>query len=119
MKNVAPPTSAFELFLGFAGLSLQSFGGAIAFIERMVVQRKRWLSAEEFLGVYAISQVLPGPTGISFCVLLGDRFLGWRGAAAAVAGFLLVPSVVVLSIATLFQHYQHVPWVQGLSLIHI
>jgi len=112
-RPVAPPSSAFELFVGFAGLSLQSFGGAIAFMERTVVQRRRWLSAEDFLGVYAISQVLPGPTGISFCVLLGDRFLGWRGAAAATAGFLLVPAVLVLSLASLFQHYQYLPWLQG------
>ena len=112
-QHVTPPSSAFELFVAFALLSLQSFGGAISFIERTVVQRRRWLSAQDFLGVFAVSQVLPGPTGISFCVLLGDRFFGWRGALAAVAGFLLVPSVVVLSIATLFQHYQHLPWVQG------
>lgn len=112
-RPVQPPTSAFELFLAFAGLSLQSFGGAVSLIERTVVQQKRWLGPEEFLGVYSISQVLPGPTGISFCVLLGDRFFGWRGALAAVAGFLLPPSVVVLSIATVFQHYQQVPWVQG------
>jgi chromate transporter len=112
-RGVKPPTSAFELFLAFAGLSLQSFGGAIGFIERTVVQKKRWLSAPDFLGVFAISQVLPGPTGISFCVLLGDRFFGWRGALAAVAGFLLVPGIVVLSIAVLFQQYQHLAPVQG------
>ncbi len=108
-----PPASAFELFLAFAGLSLQSFGGAVTFIERTVVQKKRWLSAKDFLGVYAISQVLPGPTGISFCVLLGDRFFGWRGALATVSGFLLVPAVTVLSLASLFFHFQHLAAVQG------
>jgi chromate transporter len=56
---------------------------------------------------------LPGPTGIGFCVLLGDRFFGLRGAAAALGGFILVPAVGVLSLAALFQHYQHLPWLQG------
>jgi chromate transporter len=107
------PRSAAELFVVFTLISLQSFGGALAFIERTVVHKKRWLDARQFLGLYAISQVLPGPTGISFCVLLGDRFFGLRGAAAALAGFLLVPAVGVLSLAALFQHYQHLPWVQG------
>ncbi len=107
------PRSPGELFLAFSALSLQAFGGALAFIERTVVQRKRWLSAKDFLGLYAISQVLPGPTGISFCVLLGDRFFGLRGAVAALAGFLLPPALVVLSLAALFQQFQHVPWVQG------
>lgn len=107
------PRSPGELFLTFSGISLQAFGGALAFIERTVVQKKRWLSAKEFLGLYAISQVLPGPTGISFCVLLGDRFFGLRGAACALAGFLLPPAFVVLCLAALFQQYQAVPPVQG------
>jgi chromate transporter len=57
--------------------------------------------------------VLPGPTGISFCVMLGDRFFGLRGAIAALSGFLLVPSVIVIAIASVFQQFQHVPQVQG------
>lgn len=109
----AAPRSPGELFLAFAGLSLQSFGGAVAQIERTVVQRKRWLSPQEFLGLYAISQVLPGPTGISFCVLLGDRFFGIRGAVATVAGFLLPAAVIVLGIAALFRQYNHLPPVQA------
>lgn len=112
-EALAAPRSPGELFLAFAGLSLQSFGGAVAQIERTVVRRKRWLSPQEFLGLYAISQVLPGPTGISFCVLLGDRFFGVRGAVATVAGFLLPPAVIVLGIASLFRQYNHLPQVQG------
>ena len=81
---------------------MQAFGGALAFIERTVVRDKRWLSPKEFVGLYAVSQVLPGPTGISFCVLLGDRFFGFRGAVATLAGFLLLPSVIVIAIASLF-----------------
>lgn len=107
------PQSARELFFAFAWISLQSFGGAVAFIERTVVRRKRWLNPKDFLGLYALSQVLPGPTGISFCVLLGDRFLGAKGAAAAVAGFLLLPSLMIVGVATVFAQFQHVPQVQG------
>jgi chromate transporter len=112
-QEAAAPRSPGELFLAFTVVSLQSFGGAVAHIERMVVRRKRWLSGEEFLGLYGISQVLPGPTGISFCVLLGDRFFGVRGAIATVGGFLLLPAVIVLAIASLFQQYQYLMPVQG------
>jgi chromate transporter len=107
------PASSWELFTTFTLVSLQAFGGALAHIERAVVQKKRWLAADEFLGLFAISQALPGPTGISFCVLLGDRYFGLRGAAAALAGFILVPAVGVLTLAALFQHFQHLPGVQG------
>ena len=109
----AAPRSATELFVTYAVISMQSFGGALAIVERTIVRKKRWLDAKEFVGVYAISQVLPGPTGISLCVLLGDRFFGLRGAAASLAGFLLLPAVLVIAIAALFQQFQQVPWVQG------
>jgi chromate transporter len=113
VTGTAPPRRPGELFLAFAWLSLQSFGGALAFMERTVVRDKRWLTGPEFLGLYAVSQVLPGPTGISFCVLLGDRFFGLRGALATVAGFLLLPAVVVLSLAALLARFHDLPQVQG------
>ena len=107
------PRSPGELFRTYGGISVQAFGGSLAFTERALVQKKRWLTPDEFLGLYAISQVLPGPTGVSLCVLVGDRFFGVRGAAAALAGFLLPPTVIVLVLASLLQHFQHVPAVQN------
>ena len=107
------PSSPRELFLTYCAISLQAFGGSLALTERTLVHQKRWFTPKDFLGLYAISQVLPGPTGVSFCVLVGDRFFGLRGAGAALAGLLVLPSVIVLLLASLFQHYQHLPAVQG------
>lgn len=107
------PASPGELFATYCAISLQAFGGALALTERTLVQKKRWFTAKDFLGLYAISQVLPGPTGVSFCVLVGDRFFGLRGASAALAGFMLPPTVIVLALASLFQQFQHLPAVQG------
>lgn len=107
------PGSARELFTTYCAISLQAFGGSLALTERTLVRDKRWFTPKDFLGLYAISQVLPGPTGVSFCVLVGDRFFGLRGACAALAGSLILPSVIVIALASLFQHYQHVPAVQG------
>ena len=109
----ARPRSASELFLTYAGIALQSFGGALAITERTLVRKKRWLSAQDFVGLHGICQVLPGPTGMSMCVLLGDRYFGLRGALAALAGFLLPAAALVLTLASLFQNYQQLPWVQG------
>lgn len=111
--GTARPASAGELFSTYCGISLQAFGGSLALTERTLVQRKRWFTAPEFLGLYAISQVLPGPTGVSFCVLVGDRFFGLRGACAALAGFLLAPAFIVIALASLFQQFQHLAAVQG------
>jgi chromate transporter len=113
LQPAPAPASPWELFTTFTVITLQAFGGALAHIERQVVQQKRWLTGEEFLGLFAISQALPGPTGISFCVLLGDRYFGLRGAAAALAGFMLLPAVIVLALAALFQQFQQLPALQG------
>ena len=107
------PQSARELFTTYCGISLQAFGGALALTERTLVHKKRWLTPADFLGLFAISQVLPGPTGVSFCVLVGDRYFGLRGACAALGGFLLPPAVIVIGLAALFQQVQHLPVVQG------
>ena len=107
------PASPRELFTTYCTISLQAFGGSLALTERTLVRDKRWFTPKDFLGLYAISQALPGPTGVSFCVLVGDRFFGVRGASAALAGFMVLPSVIVVALASLFQHYQHVPAVQG------
>lgn len=112
-EETQQPASARELFLTYCGISLQSFGGSLALTERTMVHTKRWFTPKDFLGLYAISQVLPGPTGVSFCVLVGDRFFGLRGAGAALAGFLVLPSIIVLLLAALFEHFAHVPKVQG------
>ena len=112
-RDLCVPESPREIFVAFTIIAMQSFGGALAFIERMIVRKKRWLTMDEFVGMHALSQVLPGPTGLSFCVLLGDRFFGVRGAVAALSGFMLLPTVLILGIATLFLHFQHLPQVQG------
>jgi len=56
---------------------------------------------------------MPGPTGISFFVLLGDRHFGLRGVVAALAGFVAVPAVLVLVITAVFHSLQGLPSTQG------
>lgn len=112
-QALARPRSPWELFTTYSTIALQSFGGALSITERTLVKKKRWLSASDFVGLFGICQVLPGPTGISMCVLLGHRFFGLRGACAALAGFLLPSAALVLMLAGTFQQFEHLPRVQG------
>jgi chromate transport protein ChrA len=43
--------------------------------------------------------VLPGPNIVNMALMIGDRFFGWRGALAALAGLLLAPLLIVLVLA--------------------
>ncbi|THF66521.1 chromate transporter [Pseudothauera nasutitermitis] len=103
------PRSPLDLFLTFTALALQGFGGVLAIAQRELVERKRWLSREEFIEVYALSQLLPGPNIVTMALLLGDRFFGWRGAAAALAGMLGAPLAIVLVLAAGYVRFAELP----------
>lgn len=93
------PRSPLELFIAFTLLALQGFGGVLAVAQRELVDRRGWLTKEEFLEAYSLSQILPGPNVVNLSLMLGDRFFGWRGALASVAGMLLAPLAIVLLLA--------------------
>lgn len=107
------PRSPRDLFVSFTWLALQGFGGVLAIVQREVVEKKKWLTPEEFLEDWAVAQVLPGPNVINLSVMIGDRYFGVRGAAAALAGMLTVPLVVILALAVLYAHFAGNPQVAG------
>jgi chromate transporter len=98
-KACARPRSAGELFTAFTWLALQGFGGVLPVAQRALVERHRWLTREEFLELLSIGQVLPGPNIVNLALMIGDRFFGARGAAAALAGILVAPFVIVMILA--------------------
>lgn len=107
-----PHVSATQLLLAFAGLTLHSVGGVLFWIRRLVVERNRWLSEQDFVELVALAQLLPGVNGINLAVLIGFRFAGMRGAAAACAGFLGPPIVIVIALGVLYHRYGALPLVQ-------
>jgi chromate transporter len=102
----------FALFLAFSRISLSSFGGAIFWARRELVERQRWLTEQEFVDLFTVGQLLPGPNVLNLTVMVGYRFAGWTGAAAAMAGFLGWPCLVVIGMGVLYQHYGALPHVQ-------
>ena len=107
------PASVADLFFTFNRLALQGFGGVLAVAQRELVERKRWLSAAQFVETLSVGQVLPGPNIVNVSLMIGDRFFGLRGAFAALAGMLLVPSIVVLALTALYGQFADQPMVSG------
>ena len=110
-ETAAPPSAAApipshaELFLAFFKITLSGFGGTLTWTRRMFVERKRWMTAEEFNDVYALCQFLPGPNVVNLTAVFGSRMRGPTGAIAAWAGFLLVPFCVMLAAGMLYERY--------------
>ncbi len=107
------PASTGELFFTFNRLALQGFGGVLAVAQRELVERKGWLTRDEFVEMLSLSQVLPGPNVVNLALMFGDRFFGLRGAAAAVGGMLLVPLFIVLALTAAYSEFSRFAVVSG------
>jgi chromate transporter len=111
----------FALFLAFSRISMSSFGGAIFWTRLGLVERERWLTEREFVDLLTLGQILPGPNVLNVTVMVGYRFAGWTGAAAAVAGFLGWPCLMVIGMGVLYQQFGDLAQVQralaGMSIV--
>jgi chromate transporter len=107
------PANVADLFWSFTWMALQGFGGVVAVVQRELVEKKRWMTNEEFVEDWAVAQVMPGPNVVNLSIMVGDRYFGWRGAFSALAGMLLLPWVVVLAVALVYAHWAAHPAVAG------
>lgn len=110
---LARPRSCRDLFVSFSVLALQGFGGVLAVVQREMVERKRWMTREEFVEEWAVAQIMPGPNVVNLSIMLGARYFGWRGSLAAVAGMLTFPLLVVLALALVYAEFSANPQVAG------
>lgn len=107
------PASLTDLFWSFSVLALQGFGGVLAVVQRELVEKKRWLTLEEFVEDWSVAQVLPGPNVVNLALMIGGRYFGKRGAMVALAGILSIPLLIVLTMAVLFAGVADHPMAQG------
>ena len=107
------PRSPWELCRVFNRMALQGFGGVLAVSQIELVERTGWLTREEFVETLSVAQVLPGPNVCNLALMVGDRYFGWRGAFAALAGMMLVPLLIVMALAAAYDHWAYLPAVSG------
>lgn len=107
------PLSKTDLFVSFTVLALQGFGGVLAVVQRELVEKKRWMTREQFVEDWAVAQIMPGPNVINLALMIGGRYFGLAGALVGVAGMLAAPMVVVLLLAVAFGGVSDAAWAQG------
>lgn len=105
--------SRWSLFTGFCLVGMLGFGGIAAALFHVVVERRKWLTAEEYASTLGLGQVLPGANLINLATMIGDRFQGALGAVIALCGLLLMPIVILIALATLYDHFSSLPDVQA------
>jgi chromate transporter len=101
----------FFLWLGAAG-----FGGPIAlvgYMERELVDRRRWVTQQDFKDGIAFSQLAPGPLAAQLAIYLGWLLAGVRGATVVGIAFVGPSFVMVVALAVLYQRFGGMAWLQG------
>lgn len=106
------PLSA--LFVGFLKVSLFGFGGGLVWARRVVVEQCHWMDEQEFAETLTLCQLMPGPNIVGITVCVGAKLRGAIGAVSAVAGFILVPWTVGLTIGGLVLRYAEIAVLQNI-----
>src|SRR5437762_712072 len=109
-----PPIPALsELFLGFLAIALTGFGGVLPWARIVLVERRRWLSSEQFASDFSLAQFLPGPNILNLSILIGARFHGPLGAIVCVLGLVGAPVALMIVCGALYARYSDVVWLRG------
>ncbi len=110
-------SSLKDLSLYFLKLGTIGFGGPIAlvgYMHRDLVEKRKWLTQEEYSKGLTLSQLAPGPLAAQLAIYIGYtrfRILG----ATLVALFFIAPSfLMVLGIGMLYVRFGGLPWMQAL-----
>lgn len=100
-----------NIFLTFLKIGAFAFGGVysmLAFFERELVHRKKWLSHEDFAEGVVISQLTPGAPIVNTGIFIGYNLKRLKGALASVIGQILPSFVMVLIIGYLYVKYKEI-----------
>ncbi|MBO5590971.1 MAG: chromate transporter [Acidaminococcaceae bacterium] len=106
-----------ELFISFAAVGLVCVGGGYAsmpLIQAEVIDKHGWLTLNEFIDIFTISQMTPGPIGINAATFVGSKVAGIPGSIAATAGFVFPSVIIVLSLGYLYYKYGNVGPIRGI-----
>lgn len=110
------PVELWRFVLYFLRLGAIGFGGPIAlagFMQRDLVENRRWVSAEDFSDGLALAQLAPGPLAAQLAIYLGYARAGVLG-ATAVGVFFIAPSfVLVWALSVAYVRYGGLPWMHA------
>jgi chromate transporter len=110
------PCSMRDLLAYFARLGTFGFGGPIAlagYMQRDLVERRRWIAKQDYLEGLALAQLSPGPLAAQLAMYLGWVRGGGAGAAAVGVAFIAPSFIMVLALAWLYVRFEGLAWIQG------
>ncbi len=110
------PCTIAELLLYFLRLGTLGFGGPIAlagYMQRDLVERRRWISKQDYLEGLALAQLMPGPLAAQLAIYLGWVRARVAGATLVAVCFVFPSWLMVLGLSVLYVRYGGLGWMQG------
>jgi chromate transporter len=98
-----------QIFFTFAKIGTFTIGGGYAMlplIEKEVVERKKWISRDDFVDMIALSQSVPGIIAVNISILAGYKLRKNLGSIVAALGTILPSFIIILAIALFFRSFQ-------------
>jgi len=112
MSDAPAPPSLPALFRDFFTIGMCGFGGVGPWARRMIVERRRWMTAAEFTDLLGVCQFLPGGNVMNVTIAVGARFHGVAGAVIAFVGLMAAPVAIVIGLGVIYDQFA------GLPLVH-
>src|SRR5881392_1486103 len=113
----AEASSSLRELLGyFLRLGTLGFGGPIAlvgYMQRDLVDQRRWVSRQDYVEGLALAQLAPGPLAAQLAIYLGWVRAGVPGATLVSVAFILPSFLMVLALSALYLRYGGLAWIQG------
>jgi len=112
-----PRPSKWRLFRIWTGIGLQSFGGGAStqfLIQRVFIEKHRWLSMEEYTHLWNLCILTPGINLVALTVLIGKKLGGTWGIVVSLVGMLLPSAAITCLLAAIFKQVEHLAAVQAI-----
>jgi chromate transporter len=107
----------WNIFCYFLRLGCLGFGGPVAlvgYMEKDLVESKKWLTDEEFSQGVALAAMLPGPLAAQVAMWIGYLRKGFWGCTVASVGLIGPPFLIVLAISVIYVHFEKAFWIRAL-----
>jgi len=98
-----------KLFVSFWKIGTFTIGGGyvmIPIMEQEIVDRRGWLSREEFMDYLSLSQAMPGIFAVNMATCIGRKLGGIWGVVCAIVGNVLMPIALILMLAMFFRYFR-------------
>ena len=108
----ALPTLGWTM-IKLGAVAFGGLGATLALLQGALVDRRRWLEERDIAEALALTQALPGSTGVQVVAYLGWRLRGWPGALVAAVTFIAPAAALMIALAAATLSLPDKPWVQG------